>query len=146
MTEMTVVERVGEGLARRVSRRSGLSRGLSLVFGVAAAFATDGLRAPGASAQRGCAFVTQGDESCNFPNGRSCRAIRQAFCDGSRCSGGCRYLTDDDPPNGIYPTGCWCTATTRRAGKRGHYKCCDCGCPSAGGEVECGCRTFVPAR
>jgi hypothetical protein len=139
---MTMIERVGEGLARRINRRRGLNRAGSLVFGLVAAFAVDGLGRPAATAQRGCSFVTEGDCSCNLPNQTLCSAIKKSYCDGARCGQGCRYLTEDDPPTGVYPTGCWCSATCRYGDKRGYYQCCDCRC-GAGRSTLCGCRRFV---
>ena len=136
---MTVIERAGEGLARRIDRRRGVSRAASLVFGLVAAFAVDGLAGPVATARRGCSFTTPGDCSCNLPNQTWCGRIKASYCNGAACGKGCRYLTEDDPPTGVYPTGCWCSATCRYGNKRGYYQCCDCNCHGQ----QCGCQRFI---
>ena len=139
---MTTVERAGEALARRMSRRTGLSRAGSLLFAVVAALAAEGIGTPVATARKGCAYTTASDCSCNWPQGQRCTSFKESYCDGSKCGTECRILTGDDWPDGAYPTGCWCTATCRYGHKRGYYKCCDCGCGDRYA-IHCGCQKFV---
>ena len=134
---MSVVSRTGEALARKVDRRSALTRGAATVFGAVAAWTVGGIRAPSALA-RTC---TSQSSSCScVPVGPYCNTIRKEWCDNGACSGGCRFYDE------IYaPTGCWCTRECcykRADGRRvcGYYKCCDCKCPQS---TQCSCKKFV---
>lgn len=131
---MTMIERVGEGLARRTNRRHAVRRAAAGVFGVVAAVAARGIAPSGTSANHLCARTTFGDCTCNPPNGRYCRTLSTSYCSGSACAGGCRY----DPF--IYPDACWCTAECRYGnGRTGYFRCCDCNCRG----TRCACRAFV---
>ena len=80
---MTFVERSSEELARKIGRRRFLNRAAASVFGLAAAWSVEGIRAPGVLAQT-CS-ATSSQCTCNLPNGRSCGK----FCSGSLCRGAC---------------------------------------------------------
>lgn len=134
---MSVVDRAGESVARKVDRRSMISRGAAGLFGAVAAWTVSGFKAPPALA-RTC--TTQSSSCACAPIGSFCNTIRSEFCYKGACSGGCRFYDE------IYaPTGCWCTRNCcyrRRNGNRvcGYYKCCDCKCPD---RVQCSCKHFV---
>src|SRR5215204_2610913 len=114
---MTTVERVGEGLARQLSRRQTLKRAAVAVFGAVAAWTVEGFRGNSALADH-CAVVTEGN------------------CTGSACDGGCYY---DESYR--YAGACWCSAICAYGGGEfGHYQCCDCNCY---GQL-CACREFIP--
>ena len=124
---MTMVERAGEVLARRLDRRKTMRRAAAATFGLVAAWATQGIHPPGTLATH-CRRVTEGDCTCNPPGGRYCSG-----CSGSRCPAGC--VVD----NFIYGgSGCWCTAICDYGSRTGYYKCCDCKC----GSTQCACRKF----
>ena len=131
---MTLVERVGEGLARRLNRRQTLKRAAVAVFGSVAAWTVEGFRGKSALAQQ-CGFVTEGNCSCSPPGGTYCSGIDPSFCAGSACSGGCAY---DESYR--YAGACWCSATCQYdGGESGYYHCCDCNCY---GQL-CACREFI---
>ena len=131
---MTLVERVGEGLARRTNRRTTLKRAAAAVFGAVAAWSVEGFRGNGALAQQ-CEYVTEGDCSCNPPYGVYCNHLDPSFCAGSGCSGGCYY---DESYR--YAGACWCSATCDYGGgEMGYYVCCDCNCYGQ----QCACREFI---
>jgi hypothetical protein len=147
---MTVVERVGERLARRLDRRRSVTRSAGAVFAWTAAWATLGPFGSTALAYE-CRGVTELDCTCNFPFGRDgrqlvCRKKNPNYCDGAKCSGNCEYNYD------FYTTtACWCSKTCRHGkGRHGHYMCCDCKCPkiatvdNPGG--LCGCQKFTSTR
>ncbi len=123
---MSVVERVGESLARRVNRRRFLGRSAASVFGVVAAWAVAGGGSRSALASH-CA-TTSSECQCHPPGGRFCSGSQ---CSGADCGSGCTLY------RGFYDTGCWCTLTCNG----GHYRCCDCQC----GDTLCGCAEFVPS-
>lgn len=134
---MTAFERAGEAVARGIDRRQMLRRAAASVFGVAAAWAVEGIRPPSALA-RTC---TSASSSCACaPIGEFCNTIDTDWCDKGKCAGGCRFYDE------IYePTGCWCTRDccyrTPDGGRVcGYYKCCDCKCPQ---RTNCSCKHFV---
>jgi len=132
---MTMVERVGEGLARQLNRRQTLKRAAVAVFGAVAAWTVDGFRGNSALASH-CAVVTEGDCTCNPPEGTYCIGMDPSFCAGSACDGGCYYDESER-----YAGACWCSAICAYGGGEfGYYQCCDCNCY---GQV-CGCREFIP--
>jgi hypothetical protein len=131
---MTMVERVGEGLARLLNRRQVLQRAGVAVFGAVAAWTVEGVRGNSALAQT-CSFVT-GNCGCSPPGGVYCNGLDPSFCAGSACSGGCYW---DESYR--YAGACWCSATCQYdGGGSGYYHCCDCNCY---GQL-CACREFVP--
>jgi hypothetical protein len=140
---MTFVERIGERLARRTTRREAVVRGGAALFGLAAAWATQGPFGSGALAAA-CARRSPYPD-CNPPYGLYCNALNPNYCDGARCSGGCTLDPQYYPD---YPqTGCWCTAARGGRKRRYYYVCCDCQCPSADGATQgCGCRKRVWVR
>ena len=136
---MTMVERVGEGLARQLNRRTTVKRAAAALFGAVAAWSVEGVK--GQSELAGyCSYVTAGDCTCNPPNGLYCRRMEASFCSGAACGGGCYY---DESYR--YVGACWCSATcqypTQYEGVYviGYYKCCDCNCYGH----QCACREFV---
>lgn len=134
---MTVVERVGEGLARRTNRRRAVKRTAAAVFGAVAAWTAQGFRGSGALATH-CGYVTEGDCTCNPPGGFYCNRLEPAFCTGSACTGGCSY---DESYR--YVGGCWCSAICQYQSEygtplTGYYQCCDCDCYG----TQCACREF----
>jgi hypothetical protein len=132
---MTLVERVGEGLARRLNRRQTLKRAAVAVFGAVAAWTVEGFRGNSALADH-CAVVTEGDCTCNPPEGLYCNGLDPSFCEASACSGGCYY---DESYR--YAGACWCSAVCLYSdGQPGYYQCCDCDCY---GQL-CACREFIP--
>jgi hypothetical protein len=131
---MTMVDRVGEELARQLNRRQTLKRAAVAVFGVVAAWTVEGFRGKSALAQQ-CGFVTEGDCTCNPPEGVYCSGLDESFCAGAQCDGGCTY---DESYR--YAGACWCSATCRyEGGESGYYQCCDCDCY---GQL-CACREFI---
>ena len=136
---MTMVERVGEGLARQLNRRTMLKRAAAAIFGAAAAWSVEGVK--GQSELAGyCAYVTAGDCTCHPPYGLYCGRMDRSYCPGAACSGGCYY--DESYP---YVGACWCSATfhypTQYEGYYliGYYQCCDCKCYGQ----QCACRQFI---
>ncbi|MFM9105510.1 MAG: hypothetical protein ACKOWF_02290 [Chloroflexota bacterium] len=135
---MSVIGRMGEAMARSINRRQALKRASVVVFGVVSALAVRGPR--GDSALAGyCTYITTGDCTCNPADGAYCNRFDESFCDGARCSGGCKV---DDVTS--YVGGCWCSATCTYPGDNGgringYYKCCDCNC----GGSRCSCREFI---
>lgn len=133
---MTLVERVGEGLARRLNRRQTLQRAAVAAFGAVAAWTVEGFRGNGALADH-CG-VTTDDCACRPPQGLYCDGLDPSFCAGAACSGGCYY---DESYR--YAGACWCSAICRYdGGAAGHYQCCDCNCYGQ----QCACREFIPAE
>lgn len=133
---MTLVERVGEGLARRLNRRQTLKQAAVAVFGAVAAWTVEGFRGDGALADH-CGVVTD-NCSCSPPQGLYCDGLDPSFCAGAACSGGCYY---DESYR--YAGACWCSAMCGYdGGVVGHYQCCDCDCY---GQL-CACREFVAAE
>ena len=131
---MTLVERVGEGLARRLNRRQTLKRAAVAAFGAVAAWTVEGFRGNGALADH-CGIVTEGDCTCTPPEGLYCNGLDPSFCEASACSGGCTY---DESYR--YAGACWCSAICQyEGGALGHYQCCDCNCY---GQL-CACREFI---
>ena len=130
---MTVVERVGEGLARQLNRRQTLKRAAVAVFGAVAAWTVEGFRGNGALAQH-CGYVT--DEcTCAPPYGLYCNGLDPSFCAGSGCSGGCYW-----DESFRYAGACWCSAICQYdGGESGYYQCCDCNCYGQ----QCACREFI---
>ncbi len=130
---MTLVERAGEGLARRFNRRTALKRAAVAAFGAVAAWTVEGFRGNGALADH-CGISTD-DCSCTPPEGLYCDGFDPSFCAGAACSGGCYY---DESYR--YAGACWCSAICQyEGGAVGHYQCCDCNCY---GQL-CACREFV---
>ena len=131
---MTLVEYVGERLARQLNRRQMLKRAAVAAFGAVAAWTVEGFRGNGALAQE-CGYVS-GDCACTPPGGLYCNAMDPSFCSGSACSGGCSW---DESYR--YAGACWCSAVCQyNGGESGYYHCCDCNCY---GQL-CGCREFIP--
>jgi hypothetical protein len=136
---MTLTERVGVGLARRIDRRRVLARWATMASGTVAAWAVQG---SGALAQTGCPVSAYSSDCyCKYPRNRQCTRVKQgspSSCDGYRCGDNCR-----PQPNAYTSTGgCWCSKTCEGNGPNGedgYYVCCDCQC--RGG--SCGCSTFV---
>lgn len=134
---MNMVGRAAEEIARRIDRRTLLTRAAAGAFGFTAAAAVSGLRAPAAWANH-CA-VTSSSCQCSPLNGRYC-----ANCQQAGCPNGCSAHTGDCPAGPNYQ--CWCTLSccyncgNPSASYCGHYKCCDCNC--FGGN-ECTCRAFT---
>ena len=127
---MAVVERVGEALARRLDRRRVVGRAAAAAFGAVAAWAVEGIGAPGALALT-CSVYSSSCH-CNYPRNRQCDRLKHGSCNGSQCGGGCRPQPNAYTNSG----GCWCTQTCNG----GYYECCDCQCPGG----SCGCSKFVP--
>lgn len=127
---MAAVERIGEGLARRINRRQILQRSAAIVFGSVMAWSARGFRIPGVLAFH-----------CNHTTSRcSCDVI--SYCPScspsypSSCGGGngCTWNYS------IWGTACWCTATCCYGSYSGYYECCDCRCD---GVTLCQCARFV---
>jgi hypothetical protein len=130
---MTMVERVGEGLARQLNRRQTLKRAAVAVFGAVAAWTVEGFRGNGALAQH-CGIVTD-NCTCTPPQGQYCNGLDPSFCAGAACSAGCYY---DESYR--YAGACWCSAICQyNGGESGYYQCCDCNCY---GQL-CACREFI---
>jgi hypothetical protein len=131
---MTLVERLGEALARQCQRRQLLKRAAVAVFGAVAAWSVEGFRGNSALAAS-CGYVTEGDCDCSPPDGLYCRRLDPSFCAGSACAGGC-----DWDESYRYAGACWCSATCQYSSGTGYYQCCDCTCYGQ----QCGCREFIP--
>ncbi len=135
---MSMVGRVGEGLARRMNRRQTLKRTTAAIFGAVAAWSVQGFRGSSVLAEV-CSYVTTGDCSCNPPYGLYCKRIDASYCSGATCSGGCAF---DETYR--YVGACWCSATCQYTAEDGSplfgfYKCCDCMCYGQ----QCSCREFI---
>lgn len=131
---MATIERLGEGLARRMDRRHVLKRTAAAVFGVTAAFATRGF-SPDRALASACGAYDTGCY-CNPAGGTYCTAYDYNYCSGANCNTPCSAYTRVYP----YTGGCWCTTGCNYgSGTCGYYMCCDCSCP----EGLCGCRQFV---
>lgn len=129
----TVVDRLGEGLARRVARRQFLKKASAAVFGVVAVWAVEGFQVPGARA--GQCYTTEAEYGCSPPYGRYCLNLSSQYCVGSDCNS--PYCTPAFDFG--YPTACWCTLESCDGTYLGYYVCCDCYC----GGTACGCYQFV---
>lgn len=117
---MSIVERSGEELARRVSRRRFLLKSATTIFATAAAFTLDFPRVPSAHASN-CA--NQGTNPTCV--GTPCAAGK---CSGTACTGGC---SADNTVH--HTTNCWCTPTSCYncdSPNRycSYFTCCDCNC------------------
>lgn len=136
---MTVVERAGEVLVRRLDRSAFLRKSAATIFGFTAAAAVQGIFAPRALANACQTTLTA--SGCKAPgtNGYWCANI-----DGSCIGGNCdtRVCTYDTTYE-WHTTACWCTDTRcydcSTGGYCGYWHCCDCKC----GGTLCGCRGFV---
>jgi hypothetical protein len=120
---VSFIERTGESLARRIDRRRFLRQSAAGAFGLAAAWAVEGIHGYSALAQT-CA-VTTNECHCRYDIAPGC-GTRQ----------GCTLDTS------FYSTGCWCTLTCWYGGNTcGHHVCCDHVCPGLAG--QCIVDTFV---
>lgn len=135
---MTVVEKLGERLARRMDRRRLVSRSAAAMFGLVAAWATEGIRPRGALAYH-CSLIDTGRCYCRPVNNTYCTNIGTDAahnCVGADCySGHCTRDLSGYPSN----NGCWCTQGCNYGSTCGYYQCCDCICHG----IYCGCRQFV---
>jgi hypothetical protein len=130
---VTLVERVGEELARHLDRRRMLKRAAVAIFGAVAAWTVEGIRGKSALAQH-CGIVTEGC-TCTPPYGLYCNGLDPSFCAGSACSGGCYW---DESYR--YVGACWCSTVCQySSGETGYYQCCDCNCYGQ----QCACREFI---
>ena len=138
---MTSFELTAERLARAMNRRQFVQRASATVFGLAIGVAAGASRPESAFGDGPCPWNERGC-GCGpiyTPGGRRyCNSYNAAYCNGSKCAGGCRYNYDGWPS-----TGCWCTKSCCYGGGKytGYYKCCDCFCAGVG--KYCGCRSFV---
>jgi len=140
---MGIVQRIGEGLARRTTRRHGVKMALGGLFGTAAAWAVEGPFGSGALAER--CVIRYESESCSPPRGWYCNDPSvggdPSYCDGAKCAGDCQYY------DYWYPqprhTSCWCSAIQKSGGEHFYYKCCDCLCELDGETEACGCKGKV---
>lgn len=81
---MALIERMGEGLARRMDRRRLLRRAAGAVFGMTTAIAIKGFR-PDRAFASSCGAYDQGCY-CNPPNGTYCTAYSYDYCYGASCN------------------------------------------------------------
>ena len=156
---MTIVGRVGEGLARRTNRRETVTRTAATIFGLAAAWAAQGPF--GSAALAGACAERSGYPYCQPPGEAYCTnpdwGGRASYCDGARCSGPCTLDTAYYPRE--VQAGCWCTQIRRKGQHRFYYKCCDCRCPGFQNPAatnpnypypveaeECGCRKRITVQ
>ena len=111
---MELLTRVGEGLARRTSRRGLFGRGAEIATGALLGAAAGAITRPNA-------IIAGGGTVCSFP-GPPCP------CDGCGTGGVCQkpciIMTV------YYASGCWVT---------GAITCCDCDCNNFQGAQVCGC-------
>jgi hypothetical protein len=116
---VSFIERSGESLARRIDRRRFLRQSAAGAFGLAAAWAVEGMHGRSAVAQV-CEVVTGPDEChCRYQFAPSCG-------DRQGCTLDTSFYTR---------TGCWCTITCWYGGNRcGHHVCCDHVCPGLDGQ------------
>jgi hypothetical protein len=129
----TLVESLGERLARRIDRRSALKGACVAGFGTVAAWA--GTNFVGSSdAYAASCQATVSNCQCNPPGGRYCSTSQ---CSAENCAGGCSFAKD----LAWSSTACWCTANccNFNCSARGFYKCCDCRC----GSTTCACAVFT---
>ena len=82
---MTLVEQIGEGLARQLDRRQMLKRAAVALFGAVAAWTVEGFSGNSALADH-CGIVTEGDCTCTPPYGLYCNQVDSSYCAGSACS------------------------------------------------------------
>lgn len=128
------VERMGEVLARPMTRRRVLSTSAATAFATVAAWTVGATKASANTCQ-----ATESVCGCDPPNATYCTHYSSSYCSGAACAGGCTYYY------GFYSqTACWCTKKCcYKCGTIysycGYYKCCDCKCNG----TLCGCRHFV---
>lgn len=129
-----ITERIGESLARLISRRKFIRWMATGAFGMVAAGMAELTFLPNAQAKNYCKSISS-DSTCFPPSGKYCDAINPAYCTGANCSGGC---TIDKT---FWVTGCWCTLKHCDVSQRVFvfYECCDCRCQGQG----CGCHKSV---
>lgn len=138
---MTIVNRSGELLARKINRRGFLARAATVTFAAAAGFSATFPRMPSALAAQGDCATTTTDTGCGPPNNFFCSSYNASYCNGALCAGGCQYDDQD------WATACWCTTTVcidchTPEPVCYHYKCCDCkNCP--GIIKPCGCSEYI---
>lgn len=116
-----LLERLGEGLTRKVSRRSTLEKMAKATFAAAAGIAAGGLFGAKRAYAYTCSTWSSSCE-CFPPNNRYCNISQ---CNAENCTGGCQFEYAGYPG-----TACWCTATccNFNCSEKGYYKCCDCNC------------------
>ena|SRR5437660_4525399 len=129
----SLVERIGEGLARATNRRKFLRNTVAGLFGIISAAMAELTFVPSAHAINYCANRSD-SFSCSPPAGIFCNSINSSYCNGPNCAGGCTFNTT------WYSTACWCTQESCNSQFCTYYECCDCSCP--GGRV-CGCHQEV---
>ena len=131
----TKMSHMTEDVARRLSRRDALLKGVKGIVATAAAVSVGGAvsvrDAFAATTACGCAYPGCGHCSCR---GKSCPT--------SGCPSGCYICTSADCPNSacIYAGGSWVDSNCPcgRCGY-GYYRCYDCRC--TGCSAKCGCRS-----
>lgn len=143
---MTLAEKAGERLARRMHRRQFINRVAAAAFGAVAAWSVEGIRGHSALAHH-CS-VTSNSCGCTPPvvgDRRYCTQWSASYCSGATCSGGCTPAYAPALSGGYLPStgGCWCTLDCCSGGNKGHWKCCDCWCQHQGQTKACGCRAYV---
>ena len=133
---MSLVVRIGEGLARRLDRRVALRRASAATFGVVAAWSVEGINPRSALADH-CAYHEDEIQCGPAPDGL-CNDHDKSYCNGGQCvpAAGCTIDETYHPPGG-----CWCNTVHKRGkGKRRrqvYWQCCDCHCP---GNLTCTCK------
>jgi hypothetical protein len=131
---LATVERMGEGLARVISRRELIRRIATSVFGIVAAGMAELAFTPSIQAKSYCQYLSN-DTTCHPFSGKYCDAINPSYCSGADCKGDCTLDTS------FWITGCWCTRKHCDLSQKVYvfYECCDCLCQSQ----QCGCHKSV---
>lgn len=128
--------RIGEGLARGVSRRRFLRKSSQVLFVGISGLAAGGVFTRTAAShtlngQSHCANLS-GDTSCEPPNGTFCSG-----CNGHACPSG-YYWTN----KWGYASACWCTSVSGTS----YSICCDCSTHQNATQTypdDCGCFSVV---
>jgi hypothetical protein len=132
----TKTSHLTEDVARRISRRDIVLKG---VKGMAASVAA--LSVGGMAAARG-AFALVNSCACSYPGCGSCSCLGYT-CPSTGCPSACRICTSVDCPGTqcIYSGGSWIVQNCVCGhGGYGYYRCYDCRCTSC--SRLCGCRSM----
>jgi len=133
---MITTRRTAESVARRFDRSRFLKRSAASISGFVAAGTVAGIFPPKALANH-CAKTVYGNCSCVPVGGRYCNN-----CQDAGCPSDCGAYFGACPAGPNYQ--CWCTPIccyNCGTGNSycGHWKCCDCDCPSS----LCSCRAWT---
>jgi hypothetical protein len=124
-----------EGVARKLSRRKLVERGMKGLVTTVAAVSVGGF------VNVRTAFAADCTCSCSFPGCGGCFACRGKGCPSSGgCPSGCYICTSGDCPNNCgYSSGSWICCSGCGVCGFGYKACYDCRCTAC--NVLCGCKS-----